>query len=113
MASYFFFFFFFFFFFSSPPRSLERGLAKKKKKLTPLFSFFSFSSLHENTHSMVAVAAPPRAGRALGEYPMAQAVCDGFGAGGGVTWRRVAALVEKNVGQVEAAAREAERREKL
>jgi hypothetical protein len=44
---------------------------------------------------------------------MAQAVCDGFGAGGGVTWRKVAALVEKNVEQVEAAARETERREKL
>jgi len=62
---------------------------------------------------MVAVAAPPRQGRAFGEYPMAQAVCDGFGAGGGVTWRRVAALVEKNVEEVEAAAREAERRGKL
>ena len=60
---------------------------------------------------MVAVAAPPR--RAGGAYPMAQAVCDGFGAGGGVTWRRVAGLVERNVNEVEAAAAEAERRGKL
>lgn len=82
--------------------------AGTRKKLT---TFLKTKTLKKNR--MVAVAAPPRAGRALGEYPMAQAVCDGFGAGGGVTWRRVAALLEKNVEEVEAAAREAERREKL
>jgi hypothetical protein len=102
--------FFFFFFKTSFSRSRSRKTRKDKKKLT----FSSSSKKHAHSpKSMVAVAAPPRAGRALGSYPMAQAVCDGFGAGGGVTWRKVAALVEKNVEQVEAAARETERREKL
>lgn len=49
---------------------------------------------------MVACAAPPRAGRGTAQYPagVATVICDGFGAGGGVTWRKLAALMDKEAG---------------
>ena len=45
---------------------------------------------------MVVIAAPPRSGsRGMGEF--ACTVADGFGPGGGVTWRRLLALMAKEV----------------
>ena len=45
---------------------------------------------------MVAAAAPTRSGsRGTGEFPGASAVADGFGPGGGVTWRRLVGLMAR------------------
>lgn len=44
---------------------------------------------------VLAAACPPRSGRGSGEYPGADCLCDGFGAGGGATWRRLAAMLDK------------------
>lgn len=47
------------------------------------------------TAGVLAAACPPRAGRGSGEYPDVDALCDGFGPGGGATWRRLAAMLDK------------------